>query len=184
MVYGAPLKSRLFNDDRRGIPIIRIRDLSHHSPGVYTTEQHPRGYLVQPGDVVVGMDGEFRAHIWRGPEAWLNQRVCCFRPLSSVPAFFLKMSIERPLKFFEYAKSGTTVIHLGKKDIDTFRLLKPRADVLRAFGGIVEPLRIRIIGLAAQSRTLAALRDTLLTKLLSGELEVPDAEAVVEEVAK
>ena len=60
------------------------------NPGVFTDEQHPKGYLVKPGDIVVGMDGEFRAHLWGGVESWLNQRVCVFRP---------KIGFWRPLSF-------------------------------------------------------------------------------------
>ena len=43
--------------DGIGMPLIRIRDLADESRGVFTAEEHPKGYLVQPGDIVVGMDG-------------------------------------------------------------------------------------------------------------------------------
>ena len=58
--YGAPFKSKQFNTDGIGTPIIRIRDLKDQQFATYTTEAHPKGYLLQPGDIVVGMDGEFR----------------------------------------------------------------------------------------------------------------------------
>jgi len=173
VVYGAPFKSALFNDKGVGTPLIRIRDLATHAPGVYTSEEHPRGYLVEPGDLVVGMDGEFRAHLWLGPEAWLNQRVCCFRPLPGVPRAFVHYSIEQPLAFFERSKTGTTVIHLGKRDIDTFRVIVPSDEAMRAFGAIVDPIDARLVLLGRESRALAALRDSLLPKLISGELRMP-----------
>ena len=75
VVYGAPFASAQFNTDGIGEPLIRIRDLVNESPGVWTPELHPKGYKVRAGDVVVGMDGEFRAYLWGGAEAWLNQRV-------------------------------------------------------------------------------------------------------------
>jgi type I restriction enzyme S subunit len=52
----------------------------------------------------------------------------------------------------------------------------------KAFGEQVNPHFERISLSARQNRKLAGLRDTLLPKLLSGELELPDAEAAVEEV--
>ncbi|MGI9863052.1 restriction endonuclease subunit S, partial [Moorella naiadis] len=180
VIYGAPFKSVLFNDDGEGLPIIRIRDLSTYDPKVYTTERPPRAYQVEPGDVIVGMDGEFRAHLWQGPRAWLNQRLCCFKPRSGIPRAFIYLSIEEPLRFFEEAKTGTTVIHLGKADIDTFCVLLPPTDTLTLFGTQVEPLYSRIMSNAAQSRSLAALRDALLPKLISGKLWVKDAERIVE----
>ena len=56
VIYGAPFASKKFNTENLGIPLIRIRDLKSENPGVYTEEIHPKGYLVQPGDLVVGMD--------------------------------------------------------------------------------------------------------------------------------
>lgn len=173
VVYGAPFKSALFNEDGVGRPLIRIRDLATHEPGTFTTEEHPRGYLVQPGDLVVGMDGEFRAHLWRGPEAWLNQRLCCFRPRPGIPRAFVHYSIEEPLAFFERSKTGTTVIHLGKRDIDEFRIVVPSDASMRQFASIADPIDERMVLLGEESRTLAALRDSLLSKLLSGELHSP-----------
>jgi type I restriction enzyme S subunit len=48
-----------------------------------------------------------------------------------------------------------------------------------AFSHLIDPLRARITQNQRQNRTLAALRDTLLPKLMSGELKVPDAERIV-----
>lgn len=172
VIYGAPFKSSLFNEDRVGKPLIRIRDLATHDPSVFTSEKHPRGYLVQPGDLIVGMDGEFRAHLWRGPEAWLNQRLCCFSPKEGIPRGFVHYSIESLLDFFERSKTGTTVIHLGKSDIDTFRVLVPPVPILRAFARAVEPIDARIVTAAKEARTLVAQRDALLPKLFSGDVRV------------
>jgi type I restriction enzyme S subunit len=141
-------------------------------------QKNTRGYLVQAGDVVVGMDGEFRAHRWRGPQAWLNQRLCCLRPKPGFPRTWLHYSIEGSLNFFERSKTGTTVIHLGKGDVDTFRVLVPGRALIEAFGVIVDPLDARMRLVSQHSRTLAALRDTLLPRLIAGEIRVKDAERI------
>jgi type I restriction enzyme S subunit len=172
VIYGAPFKSSFFNETRIGRPLIRIRDLATHDPVVFTIEEHPRGYLAQPGDLVVGMDGEFRAHLWRGPNAWLNQRLCCFRPKAGYPRALVHYSIESLLDFFERSKTGTTVIHLGKNDIDTFRVLVPPRPVVEAFGAAVDPLDMRVVAAARESRFLTKLRDTLLPRFTSGDLRV------------
>ena len=182
VIYGAPFKSALFNDLQRGLPLIRIRDLKHQEPTVWTTEKNLRGHLVSPGDLLVGMDGEFRAYLWHGPAAWLNQRVCCVKPLDSIPQAFIRFSLEEPLDFYERSKTGTTVIHLGKGDIDAIRIVQPPLHVLKAFAAITNPIDARIVSASAESRTLAALRDTLLPKLISGELRIKDAEHLVSEV--
>jgi type I restriction enzyme S subunit len=162
--------------------LLRIRDLATHDPGVFTPEIHPRGYMVTPGDLVVGMDGEFRAHLWHGPNSWLNQRMCCFKPKAGVPRTFLHYSIEELLDFLERSKTGTTVIHLGKSDIDTFRLLYPTDPVFEAFGDITQPIDSRIVVAAQEGRALAQLRDTLLPRLISGDLRVIDFDRILAEV--
>ena len=59
VIYGAPFASNLFNTEGNGKPIIRIRDLQSQNFTTYTTENHPKGYLLQRGDIVVGMDGVY-----------------------------------------------------------------------------------------------------------------------------
>lgn len=180
VVYGAPFASKQFNTVGAGTPLIRIRDLASHEPGVWTEQIHPKGHFIEPGDIVVGMDGEFRLHVWKGQSAWLNQRVCHFEPLPGVPSSFLTEALIEPLAFFERGKVGTTVIHLGKSDIDTFRLLHPGDSLLKAFGHVGEPWLAAIVRNALESRILAHLRDTLLPKLISGELRIADAERFLE----
>ena len=179
VIYGAPFKSALFNDNGDGRPLIRIRDLATHDPKVFTPEEHLKGYVVRPGDLIVGMAGEFHAHLWRGPESWLNQRVCCFQPIANTPRAFVHYSIEGPLQFFEGSKTGTTVIHLSKGDIDTFRIVVPTPTLLQQFSEFVGPVDYRVVSASAESRTLSALRDALLPKLISGELRVRDAGRIV-----
>jgi type I restriction enzyme, S subunit len=174
VVYGAPFASVQFNTEGLGEPLIRIRDLPNESPGVWTAEVHAKGYKVRPGDIVIGMDGEFRAYLWGGAEAWLNQRVCVFVPKGGASAAFVRNSIIEPLAQVESTETATTVIHLGKADIDRFSMVLPPGEVLTAFNQHCQPWYERIVAGKQESRTLVALRDTLLPKLISGELHVED----------
>ena len=126
--------------------------------------------LVRPGDVVVGMDGEFRAYLWGGPEAWLNQRVCTFVPNAGFSAPFVRNSIISPLAQVEATETATTVIHLGKNDIDRFRVVIPSPGLVSAYSRICQPIYNRIVFNKNEARTLTQLRDALLPRLLSGEL--------------
>jgi type I restriction enzyme S subunit len=179
VIYGVPFSSAQFNTEGVGEPLLRIRDLPSESPGVWTTEVHPKGYKVRPGDIVVGMDGEFRAYLWGGVEAWLNQRVCVFKPKPHSSAAFVRNAIIQPLADVEATETATTVIHLGKADIDQFRVVLPTPDVAGHFNTVCQRWYNRIVTSKQQSRTLAALRDALLPKLISGELRVKDAEKFI-----
>lgn len=173
VTYGRPFKSELF-DPADGIPLIRIRDLATAEPSVRTPEEREDARLIRPGDIVVGMDGEFRAHLWAGPDSWLNQRVCAFDPVDGFPRAFVFHAIRRPLAFFEATKGGTTVIHLGKADIDTFRAVLPIPTVMREFANVADPLVEQSVTLRTEARTLAEVRDALLPRLISGAIRVPD----------
>jgi type I restriction enzyme S subunit len=179
--YGAPFASRLFNTDGDGHPLARIRDLKDEVPGVWTPEVHPKGTLIQPGSIVVGMDGEFRAYLWGGTPAWMNQRICMFVPAQGHSAAFVRSAISGPLAHVEATETATTVIHLGKSDIDRFRVTVPPPHVARAFGNLSQPIYERIVGNKQTIRSLSGIRDTLLPRLISGQLRLPEARAQVEE---
>ena len=172
VIYGAPFSSSLFNSEKIGKPLIRIRDLQTESAAVFTNEVHPKGYLIQAGDIAVGMDGEFRSYLWGGMESWVNQRVCVFKPRAGWSAAFVRNSIIAPLADVEATETATTVIHLGKNDIDRFKVLIPDEPVAELFNQQCQSWYDQIVINKQQSRTLTSLRDTLLPKLLTGELSV------------
>jgi len=182
VIYGAPFSSAQFNTEGVGEPLLRIRDLPSESPGVWTTEVHPKGYKVRPGDIVVGMDGEFRAYLWGGVEAWLNQRLCVFKPKPHSSSAFVRNAIIQPLAEVEATETATTVIHLGKADIDQFRVVLPTPDVAGHFNTVCQRWYDRIVTSKQQSRTLATLRDALLPRLIRGEIRVKDAERFLKEL--
>lgn len=181
--YGAPFASKRFNTEGEGIPLVRIRDLKNEAPGVWTQEQHPKGTKIHPGDIVVGMDGEFRAYLWGGEGAWMNQRICMFVPKPPHSSAFVRLSIAAPLAHVEATETATTVIHLGKADIDRFRVVIPSTAIAQVFKDQCQPLYGRIVANKQAVRTLSELRDTLLPRLISGRLRLPDAEADIEAVA-
>ena len=181
VIYGAPFASKLFKAERPGRPLVRIRDLKDERPGVYTEEAHPKGYLLKPGDIAVGMDGEFRAYLWGGEEAWLNQRVCVFQPINNASAAFVRCSIAPLLAAVEASETATTVIHLGKNDIDRFKVVVPAPGILAAFAAVTVPLYSRLVVGKQQAQTLATLRDTLLPRLISGQLRLTEAKEQLED---
>lgn len=174
IIYGAPFASKQFNTEGNGKPIIRIRDLKEQRFETYTTEVHPKGYLLQAGDIVVGMDGEFRPYIWGNDEAWMNQRVCVFENKRPHGKAFLYFTIKPLLYAIEQTQIATTVIHIGKKDFDAFEIALPDSDTLDKFDMLTTPVINRIVANCFENKRIAALRDALLPKLMSGEIDVKD----------
>jgi len=77
--------------------------------------------------------------------------------------------------------TGTTVLHLAKEAVPSFAFARPSEQLVERFEALAAPALDRIQTLEEESRTLAALRDTLLPKLISGELRVKDAERFLKE---
>lgn len=166
--YGYAFDGALFNSKKSGTPIIRIRNIPESQTEDYTTEAADSQYLVYNGDIVVGMDGEFHINSWAGNTAYLVQRTCRIKPLNSDLNGFLLWAIYEPIKYFERTVVGATVAHLGKKHIDTIQILVPTEKFYLPFKTLFDK---RLL-LMNQNKKLAEARDRLLTKLMSGEVEV------------
>ena len=169
--YGFAFKSKLFND-KEGKPIIRIRDISNSYTPTYTTEEYNDLYIVTKNDILVGMDGEFKAHIWGGKDSLLNQRVLRIRPKDNNSIAYSYFSIKEPLRYLENSKFGTTVIHLGKKDIDNIKIVYPPNNLISKYRDIADNLINKICENKVEIMELLELRDSLLPKLMSGEIKV------------
>jgi type I restriction enzyme S subunit len=84
----------------KGDTIIRIRDLKTGAPGIYTEEEVSEDYLINPGDLIAGMDAEFTPTIWFGSKGLLNQRVCKFSPAIEGIGMFLFTGNRAPTSKF------------------------------------------------------------------------------------
>ena len=166
--YGYAFDGSLFNSKKSGMPIIRIRNIPESQTEDYTTETADSQYLVYNGDIVVGMDGEFHINSWAGDTAYLVQRTCRIKPLNTDLNGFLLWAIYEPIKYFERTVVGATVAHLGKKHIDTIKILVPTEKFYMPFKTIFDK---RLL-LMNQNKKLAEARDRLLPKLMSAEEEV------------
>ena len=166
--YGYAFDGSLFNANGNGTPIVRIRNIPAGTTADYTTEDADPQYVVHNGDILVGMDGEFHINSWSGPDAYLVQRTCSFRPNNSNMKGYLLQAIYEPIKYFESTVVGATVAHLGKKHIDTITVLTGPKELYIPFQQYFERRQL----LLNQNRLLAEARDRLLPKLMNGEIEV------------
>lgn len=170
--FGFSFKSPRFAESGP-YPVVRIRDVPRGITMTFTDEEPPARYEVQDGDVLVGMDGDFHLRQWSSGQAWLNQRVARLRPTTISP-LHLMLAVAEPIRVWNQSIVGTTVAHLGKRHLEAIRIAMPpaRLEVLatRAFN----PLSDELIALEQQNRALAATRDLLLPRLVTGQLDISD----------
>lgn len=166
--YGYAFDGSKFNDDGKGMPIIRIRNIPTGNTLDFTTEDADVKYIISNGEILVGMDGEFHINTWSGDNAYLVQRSCCFRPKKKEMNGWLLCAINKPIKYYEKTIVGATVSHLGKKHIDSIELLTGPNELYAPFQKYFDKRQ----HLLNQNWLLIEARDRLLPKLMSGEIEV------------
>lgn len=119
VINGCAFSSKCFNARGVGLPLVRIRDVG--SSGISTWYEGPydQKYLVQTGDILVGMDGDFRVARWHGPAALLNQRVCWIRLLRHdlMNEAFMLYALPGYLDAIHQHTSSVTVKHLSSNTV-------------------------------------------------------------------
>jgi type I restriction enzyme, S subunit len=113
--------------------------------------------------------------------ARVNQHVAIIRAALGVPPRYLHLLLVQPRMKNRLGSldAGATRKAVTKEQLESLNVLQPPREVLAWFAGATTPLFQRIDCSRSESRTLAALRDTLLPKLISGELRVKDAEGFI-----
>ncbi len=181
ILNGAPFDSSFFNTDE-GMPLVRIRDVISGETATYYTGPYEDGYLVQRGDLLVGMDGDFNSGFWRSETALLNQRVC---KISANHALYdnrlLAYALPGYLAAINANTPSVTVKHLSSKTISEIELpLPPRAEQSRIVAKLEELLSDLDAGVAelkAAQKKLKQYRQSLLKAAVEGALTADWREA-------
>lgn len=112
----------------------------------------------------------------------VNQGFIAMKPSGLLPTNFLLNWTLANVQQFKDRASGTTFAEISKKAFRPVPVLIPQSEVVTAFTETVDPLYEKVVLNMKQSASLTTLRDALLPRLISGELRVPDAEKMLEEV--
>ena len=150
---------------------------------------------IQNWDVLLykdgGRPGEFEPHVtlfgdgFPFQTAAINEHVYRLRANPDVGQEFLYfwLSSSTVMEEMRVRGTGVAVPGLNSTQVKSLTTLRPPGTVLESFTGQTKPAIARVLAACNESRTLATLRDALLSKLISGELRVKDAERFVGEAA-
>jgi type I restriction enzyme S subunit len=111
----------------------------------------------------------------------VNQGYIAIPPGGELSNYYVLLWLRANMERIKNRAGGTTFREISKRAFRPIAALKPPTEIQERFDELVGPLFERIVLNERQSRTLAALRDTLLPKLISGEIRVPEAEELVED---
>ncbi len=133
--------------------------------------------LVSKGDILFGKLRPYFQKVGISPiNGVVSTDILVIRPKKEVFYYFLLIYISQN-KFIQYTTNtatGTRMPRTGSKQINTYKLILPPVSTLELFNTTLKNITINILQKNQEIRTLEILRDTLLPKLMSGEIEIPD----------
>jgi len=159
------------------IKVIKIKELNsgYSDNSAICSQDVPEKYIVHLGDIIFSWSGSLVVDIWKYDAGALNQHL--FKVTSSkYPKWFYYYWIKYHLpEFRSIAESkATTMGHIQRGHLTAAKVLMPSEIELEVMGETMQPLIEKIECNNAQILTLQKLRETLLPKLISGEVRVKE----------
>lgn len=161
--------------DGKDLRVIKIAQLRKGSTdgASWANSDVAEQYVIGDRDLLFSWSGTLEAKFWFGGKGALNQHL--FKVTSShFPSWFCFLWIRQHLPLFRaIAASGTaTMGHINRRDLQEAQVVVPPDEILHEANEVIGPLYDLFSQLMIESRKLAAIRDALLPKLLSGEVRV------------
>jgi type I restriction enzyme, S subunit len=152
-------------------------------------QQWTRRVEPQGGDIVFSYEATlgFFALIPKNLRCCLGRRLALIRPkvIGGAGHFWFHQFVATPFQRLleKHTIQGATVNRIALKEFPSYGVLNPPLRLQVEFDKVVAPLWLKIHENQAQAQTLATLRDTLLPRLISGQLRLPEAELQIQEAA-
>ena len=162
----------------KGLPVLKIKELGQgriDSSSDFCSNEIDSYYKVYDGDVIFSWSGTLMVKIWCGGKCGLNQHL--FKVSSkTTPKWFYYFWTKHHLdNFIRIAKDkAVTMGHIKREELEKAEVLFPNNSVMKKLDTLMAPFLDQIIEKECEIRKLALLRDTLLPKLMSGELKIND----------
>ena len=168
----------------RSLPLIKIAQLraGHTSDADRASADLDADYIVEDGDLLFSWSGSLECVLWAGDRGALNQHL--FKVTSAgYPKWLCYLGVHRHLGDFRHIAAGkaTTMGHIQRHHLSDAKLAVPSQLLVRALDAVIAPLVESLWRRSVESRSLATLRDSLLPKLISGELRLKNVEESLEE---
>ena len=194
-IQTGPFGSQLHASDyaEEGVPVVMPKDIKLRRVQTDAIARVPPAdadrlarHKLEPGDIVFSRRGDVERHalISQAERGWLCGTGCLLvRPGRQWPSpNFLSLLLDAPQSRAWLVRHavGATMPNLNTGILGSVPVVIPSNDLLASFEGIVSGLEERRAHNAEQAQTLSTLRDTLLPRLISGQLRLPEAQTAIE----
>ncbi|MGV3273864.1 restriction endonuclease subunit S [Staphylococcus sp. 11261D007BR] len=177
-VNGLAMQKFKPTDNENSLPVVKIKELKNGSTDENSnrcTSEIPDKALINDGDIIFSWSATLLVKMWCGGKAGLNQHL--FKVSSDkYPKWFYYYWTKRYIDYFIGIANdkATTMGHINRKHLSHAKILIPNDSTLEKFSRTFDDLLEKELSVSKEIKRLIELRDTLLPKLMSGEIEIPD----------
>lgn len=158
------------------LPVLKIKELGQgrtDSNSDRCTSDIKSDYIINDGDVVFSWSGTLMVDIWCGGKCGLNQHLFKVTSDEYPKWFYLYWTKHHLDRFIRIAKDkAVTMGHIKRGELDKSLVLIPSSTDMSNISAMMNPIIEKLISNCLENATLSTLRDTLLPKLMNGEIEI------------
>lgn len=166
-------------EGEKGLPVLKIKELGQgnvdDSSELCSPSLIGEKFIINDGDIIFSWSGTLMVKVWCGGKCGLNQHLFVVNP-KDYPKWFVYQWTKYHLdNFIRIAKDkAVTMGHIKRGELDKAKTIIPDKENMQKIDALIKPIFEQIIANELESRRLAELRDSLLPRLMSGELKVND----------
>jgi type I restriction enzyme S subunit len=182
ITMGQSPKGETYNEDGEGIAFFQgRRDFGFRYPDVrvYTTD--PKRYA-KAGDTLISVRAPVGDKNMAAIDCCIGRGVAAIKHRSQSRSFTYAFVSHIEKKLGDSGSSGTVFSSINQNELKKVSFVAPPQELIEAFHKFVDPIDQKIEVLSGEIKSLSAMRDTLLPKLLSGEIELGTSEELVEAI--
>lgn len=165
-------------NDEDSLPVLKIKELGQGFCGTDSDRcscNIKDECKIHNGDVIFSWSGTLLVDVWCGGDCGLNQHLFKVTSKDYPKWFYYYWTKHHLQEFIHIAKDkAVTMGHIKRGHLEEAMVAIPDNDSMEKAHELFEPILSKMISLRLESSRLSLLRDTLLPRLMSGELEVPE----------
>lgn len=166
------------NENENSLPVLKIKELRQgfcDNTSDLCSENIKSEYIIHDGDVIFSWSGSLLVDFWCGGTCGLNQHLFKVTSEKYNKWFYYSWTQYHLQKFISIAKDmATTMGHIKREELKKSEVLIPNSEDYSKIGNLLSPIYDMIIANRLENKRLAKLRDTLLPKLMNGEIDVSE----------
>lgn len=164
------------NED--SLPVLKIKELGQGFCGTDSDRcscNIKDECKIHNGDVIFSWSGTLLVDVWCGGDCGLNQHLFKVTSKEYPKWFYYYWTKHHLQEFIHIAKDkAVTMGHIKRGHLEEAMVAIPDNDSMEKAHELFEPILSKMISLRLESSRLSLLRDTLLPRLMSGEIEIPE----------